>query len=154
MISRIFMRIIFFLARIYWKIFQPLTWGVRLMLIRNDDIVLIRHTYRPGWYIPGGGLKRRETFHTAAHREAREETGATLGELVFWSVYSDLMGDTSAHEVVFLCKEFELSGNTDHEIAECRFFPLQNLPPGTNRGVRKCVQQYLDGSHQPNIEEW
>ena len=67
------MKIIFLLARIYWKIFRPLTWGVRLMLIKNDEIVLVRHTYRDGWFLPGGGLKRRETFTAAARREAHEE---------------------------------------------------------------------------------
>ncbi|MBE2221264.1 MAG: NUDIX domain-containing protein, partial [Anaerolineae bacterium] len=146
--------IIFFFARIYWKIFQPLTWGVRLMLIKNGEIILVRHTYRDGWYLPGGGLKRRETFQDAARREANEEAGATLGDLVFWGVYSNLIGDTSDHEVVMLCHSFELNSKTDREIAECRAFPLQELPIGTIHGVRKCVQQYLEGTHQPDVEAW
>lgn len=154
MISRIFMKIIFFFARIYWKIFHPLTWGVRLMLVKNDEIVLVRHTYRDGWYLPGGGLKRRESFQEAARREAHEEAGANLGNLEFWGVYSNLIGDTSDHEIVMLCEEFELNGKSDHEIAECRAFPLNDLPPESVHGVRKCVQQYIDGNHQPHVEEW
>lgn len=154
MISRVVMKIIFFFARIYWKIFHPLTLGVRLMLIKNGEIVLVRHTYRDGWYLPGGGLKRRETFQDGARREAHEEAGATLGNLEFWGIYSNLIGDTSDHEVVMLCESFDLSGNSDHEIAECRTFPLNSLPQGTIGGVRKCVQQYLDGNHQPDIETW
>lgn len=154
MISRLFMKTIFFFARIYWKIFHPLTLGVRLMLIKNDEIVLVRHTYRDGWYLPGGGLKRRETFQDGARREANEETGATLGELKFWGVYSNLIGDTSDHEAVFLCDTFDLNGKPDHEIAECRLFSLRDLPPGTVRGVAKCVRQYLAGNHQPNLEQW
>lgn len=148
------MKTIFFFARIYWKIFHPLTLGVRLMLIKNDEIILVRHTYRDGWYLPGGGLKRRETFQDGARREAYEEAGATLGQLAFWGIYSNLIGDTSDHEVVMLCKSFDLNGKSDHEIAECRAFPLDKLPQGTVRGVHKCVQQYLDGNHQPNIETW
>ncbi|MFO7680328.1 MAG: NUDIX domain-containing protein [Chloroflexota bacterium] len=154
MISSYLMRVVFFLARIYWKIFQPLTWGVRLLLIKNEQILLVRHTYRPGWYLPGGGVKRRETFYEAARREAHEEAGAHLHALTFWGVYSNLRGDTSDHEVVLLCTEFELNGNSDHEIAECRFFPLDSLPPGTARGVLKCVQEYLAGDHQPAVVEW
>lgn len=148
------MKIIFFFARIYWKIFHPLTLGVRLMLIKNNEIVLVRHTYRDGWYLPGGGLKRRETFQDGARREAHEEAGATLEHLQFWGIYSNLIGDTSDHEVVMLCESFNLSGKSDREIAECRAFPLNNLPQGTIDGVRKCVQQYLDGNHQPDIETW
>lgn len=154
MISRVFMKTIFFFARIYWKIFHPITLGVRLMLIKNDEIVLVRHTYREGWYLPGGGLKRKETFQDGARREAQEEAGAGLGELQFWGIYSNLIGDTSDHEAVMLCASFELNGKSDHEIAECRAFPLDKLPQGTVQGVRKCVQQYLDGNHQPNIETW
>lgn len=154
MISRIAMKIIFFFARIYWKIVQPLSWGVRLMLVQNNQIVLIRHTYRDGWYLPGGGLKRRETFQDGGRREAKEEVGATLGDLEFWGLYSNLQGDISNHEVVLLCETFTLNGKSDHEIAECRLFPLTQLPPGTVRGVVKCVQQYLDGNHQPALEQW
>jgi 8-oxo-dGTP pyrophosphatase MutT (NUDIX family) len=153
-ISTLYMKIIFFFALIYWKIFHPLTWGVRLMLIQDDEIVLVRHTYRPGWYLPGGGVKRRETFQDAARREAREEAGATLGVLEFWGVYSNLIGDTSDHEIVLLCQDFELGGKSDHEIAECRPFPLRELPSGTIVGVQKCVQQYLAGGHQPGLEQW
>ncbi len=152
--SRLLMRVIFFLARIYWKICQPLTWGVRLMLIQNEQILLVRHTYRRGWFLPGGGLKRRETFDTAARREAREETGAQLGPLTFWGLYSNLRGDTSDHEVVMLCTEFALNGKTDREIEECRFFSLGELPIGTSSSAQKCVRDYLAGQHQPTLAEW
>ena len=124
------------------------------MLIKNQQIILVNHTYRAGWYLPGGGLKRRETFREGAHREAYEEAGATLGDLQFWGVYSNLTGDTSTHEVVMLCQEFNLNGKSDHEIAECRAFPLHKLPAGTVRGVHTCVQQYLAGNHQPDAESW
>jgi len=83
LISRLVMKVIFFCARIYWKLVHPLTWGVRLMLIQNDEIVLVRHTYRSGWYLPGGGLKRQETFQDGARREANEESGAMLGVMKF-----------------------------------------------------------------------
>jgi len=53
-----------------------------------------------------------------------------------------------------LCEAFALNGKSDHEIAECRLFPLRDLPPETVCGVRKCVRQYLDGNHQPDLEQW
>lgn len=141
-------------ARLYWKLFKPLTWGVRLMLIKNDEVVLVRHTYRPGWYFPGGGVKRRETFQDAARREAHEEVGAELGALALWGIYTHLSKDKTDHEVVMICEEFEMTGQSDFEIAECRSFPLDRLPVSEQSGVAARIREYQAGNHRPDSYVW
>lgn len=46
-----------------------------LCLVERDDgrILLVHHSYRPGWGLPGGIVKRREQVDDAARREVREE---------------------------------------------------------------------------------
>lgn len=46
-----------------------------LCLVEHHDtrVLLVRHSYRPGWGLPGGIVKRREDVDAAAHREVREE---------------------------------------------------------------------------------
>ena len=36
------------------------------MMIQDDKVWLVRQTYIPGWFMPGGGLKRGETLEQAA----------------------------------------------------------------------------------------
>ncbi|MBK8988577.1 MAG: NUDIX domain-containing protein [Chloroflexi bacterium] len=122
------------------------------MLIQDDAVLLVWHTYRPGWFFPGGGLKRGESFADAARREAREEVGATLGELRFWGLYTYLSEYKSDHVVMFLCEDFQLNGQTDFEIAACQYFPLTALPPDVSEGMKRHIQEYLQGDHQPTIE--
>jgi 8-oxo-dGTP pyrophosphatase MutT (NUDIX family) len=147
-------RLLYFLGRIYWRIFRPLAWGVRLLLIQDDAILLVWHTYQDGWYLPGGGVKRGETFQAAARREAREEVGATTGALQFWGLYSSLNGPKSDHVVVFVCHDFQINGRTDFEIADCRFFPLADLPPDLHPGTASRIHEYLAGNHQPTAGIW
>jgi len=48
-----------------------------IVLVEGDDdqVLLIRHSYRTNWGLPGGLLARRESPQEAARREVREEIG-------------------------------------------------------------------------------
>ncbi len=69
-------------------IWQRLTVGARVMLVDGDKVLLIRHTYIPGWQFPGGGVDPGETIEAAARREALEETGYRVtGEMELFGVF-------------------------------------------------------------------
>lgn len=55
---------------------RGMTLGVRV-LVQNPkgEILLVKHTYVPGWHLPGGGVDHSEDLETAARREVFEETG-------------------------------------------------------------------------------
>ncbi|HEY4125298.1 MAG TPA: NUDIX domain-containing protein, partial [Rhizomicrobium sp.] len=40
-------------------------------------LLLVRHTYMPGWHFPGGGVNRAEPAADAVIRELKEEIGLT-----------------------------------------------------------------------------
>lgn len=131
------------LRRMAW---QPVTLGVRVLLVRNGQVLLVRHTYRDGWFLPGGGLKRHETLEAAARREAREEVGAMLGELRLMGAYSNFAEAKSDHVVVFVSESFEQTPNASAEIAEARFFRFDALPEGVSAGSLRRVQEYIEPS--------
>src|SRR5436305_1032852 len=54
---------------------RGMTLGTRTILYDGERIFLIRHTYMPGWQLPGGGIEPGETAEASMHREVLEETG-------------------------------------------------------------------------------
>jgi 8-oxo-dGTP diphosphatase len=58
------------------------TVGAMCVVERDDGaVLLVRHSYRKGWGLPGGLLQRGESVAAGAHREAKEEIGLDI-ELV------------------------------------------------------------------------
>ncbi|MFH1184153.1 MAG: NUDIX domain-containing protein [Chloroflexota bacterium] len=136
------LRLIYRLYQVYLFIARPLTFGVRVMMIRGGEVLLVRQTYLDGWFIPGGRIERGETLEQAARREAREEAGAELKTMSLLGVYSNFKEWKSDHNVLFFSDDFTLSGGHDHEIAELRFFPLDSLPEGLWPGHRQRLLEY------------
>ncbi len=149
-----YVRFLYFGFRIFTFIFRPIRLGTRVMMIQDDKVLLIHHTYLHGWYMPGGGLKRGETIEQAARREAREEAGAELGKLKLLGAYTSFKDYKTDHNLVFLCHDFTLNGKHDAEIAEARFFDLNGLPEDMPAGHRRTLEEYRAGIEPLQFGEW
>lgn len=127
----------------------PLTMGVRIMVFDPDEsILLVRHTYAPGWHFPGGAVDPKETLAEAALRELREEALlASACEPDLFGIYLNLTENKSDHIALYLAKDWtRVEGKTRPlEIAEARFFPARDLPKGTTGGTRRRLNEFLDG---------
>jgi 8-oxo-dGTP pyrophosphatase MutT (NUDIX family) len=154
MLHRIFIRFLYFGFRIYCFIFRPIRMGVRVMMIQDGKVWLVRQTYVPGWYMPGGGLKKLESLEEAARREAREETGAELGNLTLLGAYSNFVEWKTDHNILFLCTDFQFKGKPDAEIAELRAFPLDELPADLWPGHLRRLEEYQAGISSPQFGMW
>jgi 8-oxo-dGTP pyrophosphatase MutT (NUDIX family) len=149
-----YIRILYLCFRIYCFLFRPVRVGVRVMMIKDDQVLLVRQTYIPGWFMPGGGLKRGETLEQAARREVREEVGAELGDIQFMGAYTGFKEWKTDHNIVFLCRDFTLNGGHDREIAEAHFFHLNELPEGLWPGHRRRLEEVQAGMENPQFGEW
>jgi 8-oxo-dGTP pyrophosphatase MutT (NUDIX family) len=149
-----FIRILYFGFRVYCFIFRPIRMGVRVMMLQDGRVWLVRQTYMPGWFMPGGGIKKSETLDEAARREAREETGAELGELTLMGAYSSFKDWKSDHNIVFICTDFEVKGKPDSEIAELRAFAINELPDDIWPGHLRRLQEYQTGIKNPQFGKW
>lgn len=124
------------------------------MMIHDDKVWLVRHTYVHGWFMPGGGLKRGETLEQAARREAFEETGAQLGKVTLMGAYTSFVDWKTDHGIVFICRDFSFIGKPDGEIAELRAFPIHELPEDLYPSHRLRFEEYQKGIPQPQFGEW
>ncbi len=141
-------------GRAYWRLFRPITLGVKLLLVRAGQVVLVRHTYGEGWHLVGGAVKRGETAAAAGRREAREEVGATLGALRLFGVFTHFDEYKSDHVVVFVCDDFQLAGARSPEIAETRAFDLTALPADVSPATRRRIAEYLNADWQATAGDW
>lgn len=141
-------------AKLYWRVFRPLTLGVKVLLVQDGQVLLVRHSYQDGWFLPGGGVQRGETVETAVHREAREELGATMINVRLMGVFSNVREYKNDHVIVFVCEAFTIAGADSEEIAEVRFFPLRQLPPSISEGTRRRVADYVTGRSETAVGIW
>ncbi len=129
---------------------RGLTLGVRAAVIDAEDrVCLIRHTYAPGWQLPGGGVEIGEDAIEALARELGEEAAVELaGAPRLHGVFFNGHVSRRDHVLVFVVRDFLSRGpkRPDREIAECAFFPLEDLPPDATRGTRDRLAEIADGS--------
>lgn len=142
------------LIRAWWRIRRPVTLGVRVLVLRGtDEVLLVRHAYRQGWFLPGGGVERGETLQDAAIRELREEAGVAIAEVTLVGVYSNLTRVQNDHVVLFSATFEGDVGDHDHEIAEAAFFPLSALPEDLHRTTARRLEELRSGN-QPSVGRW
>jgi ADP-ribose pyrophosphatase YjhB (NUDIX family) len=133
-----------------------MTLGVRgVVLDDRNQIFLIRHTYVPGWHLPGGGVETGETALDALGRELREEACIALDETPqLFGVFFNRKISRRDHVLVYVVRRFTVLEvkQPDREIAEAGFFPLDRLPDGTTVATRNRLAEILEG--QPASANW
>ncbi|HAH09567.1 MAG TPA: hypothetical protein DCL54_02655 [Alphaproteobacteria bacterium] len=134
----------------------PVTLGVRTAVFDGDKVLLVRHTYMPGWFMPGGAIDRGESGADAAIRELREETWVEGEKPVqLAGFYFNATKYKSDHIALYVCARWSAPrglATPNMEIAECGFFPLAQLPEGTTRGTLSCLNEIAGES--PVRETW
>lgn len=140
-----FSRPVFFL---WSRLTRGKTLGVRGMAVDGEGrVLLVKHTYLAGWWLPGGGVDKGETTQAAVVRELREEAGLIArGEPILLSVHSNERFFPGDHVVVFRIDDFDMSERTSHgEIAEIGWFHPDALPEDTHRATRARIEEVFKG---------
>lgn len=130
----------------YFLIRRPMTLGVRAVVhdAEAGSVFLVRHTYVPGFQLPGGGVETGETMRQALERELAEEANIRLtGEPLLVSVHFNRHVSKRDHVALYLISDFtqHAAKQPDREIAEAGFFPIDNLPADTTVGTRRRIAE-------------
>lgn len=143
-----------FLVRIlhvYFAVSRGMTLGVRAACFDEAGrIFLVRHTYVPGWHMPGGGVERGETAIEALLKEMREEGNLeAVRAPELFQVYFNARISGRDHVLLYRVDVRQTATRAaDREIAECGFFPANGLPEGTTEATRRRIAE-LRGELSP-----
>ncbi len=143
------------IATLYWKIFRPQTFGVKLLLINDGKVLLVEHSYTKGYHLPGGGVKTGEMFDRALKREILEELGLDINNLQLFGVYQNTKQGKLDTVITFIStKSVDLGkAKLSNEINHADFYSLDHLPTNISPGSRKRIQEYLSNNF-PITKEW
>ncbi len=139
------------LFHFYFRLKRPMTLGVRAVVHdeKAGTVFLIRHTYVPGWQLPGGGVETGETLLEALAKELQEEGNIEFsGEPQLFAMYFNRRMSKRDHVALYVCPHFrQLAAKLpDHEIAESGFFPIDQLPAETTRATRERLAEVFHGT--------
>lgn len=128
-----------------WKLFQPRTRGVKVMLFNPaGHVLLIRNSYGRSdlFVLPGGGARPWETTEKAARREVREELGCMV----------DLVDHVSTHfssaegkrDTIHLFAAWTRDDFTPDyvEVDEARYFALDALPHNISSATLRRIEEH------------
>jgi 8-oxo-dGTP pyrophosphatase MutT (NUDIX family) len=144
------------LFHLYWRFARGMTFGVRGVVLDGDErVFLVKHSYVAGWHLPGGGVEVGETCRAALQRELMEEGRIDLaGEPMLHGIFFNHHVSRRDHVAVYVVRDFcqDRMPQPNHEIVDCGFFDVADLPPETTGGTRLRIAEVLEKT--PPIATW
>jgi 8-oxo-dGTP pyrophosphatase MutT (NUDIX family) len=133
-----------------WRVLRPRAIGVRVVVRRGDEFLLVHH--RGGaapWGLPGGAIDRGEAPADAARREVLEESGCPVTITGLHGVFHYLAHGLSESIIVFtaVADGSALPPVGDLEICDARFFHPDQLPVGVEAGSVRRIAEVRRGEH-------
>ncbi len=128
-----------------------MTLGVRAIV--EDEagaVLLVRHTYIEGLYLPGGGVERGEPALHALDRELIEEAGIMLTtppDLI--GMYSNHKYFRNDHVLLYRANTWQPTPATSQgEISEIVWANPHDLPKDATPATCRRMAEYYDGQSQ------
>ena len=134
----------------YWRLTRALTLGVQGVVFDDaDQVLLVRHGYRPGWHFSGGGVEANETIQVSQERELKEEARVEIASPPrLLGIYANFRSLPSDHIALFVLDEWRqpkvLKPNA--EIAEISRFDQSGLHAETVPAVQRRPREIADYS--------
>ncbi|QCI63489.1 NUDIX domain-containing protein [Phreatobacter stygius] len=144
------------LLHLYWRFARGMTLGVRACVIDGESrVLLVKHSYMPGWYFPGGGVEVGQTMADALATELREEANVELtapAQLV--GLYLNAHTSKRDHVALYRVEAWRQPSPPvpNAEIIAHGFFARDALPEGTTRGTRERLAEMFEG--RPATPVW
>lgn len=124
----------------------PAAFGVNAVVEDDEgNVLVVRHSYLPGWHLPGGGVDPGEPPAEAIIRELQEEIGLIKSDP------PELMGVFTRKLVwignviaLYRVRNAKFKFKRNAEVIEMKFVDPKNLPDGVAPGTRRRLHEIAD----------
>ncbi|WGL15715.1 NUDIX domain-containing protein [Microbulbifer bruguierae] len=138
--------------KIRWNISYALTdkfvVGMVYFVERNNQLLLVRHSYQDKWALPGGWVDRDESFEESARRELDEELNIRIDDFEVLEVDKVPRSGIINIAIRGRLKDQQIAIR-DGEIFGYRFFDLHRLPDDVIYTHKPYLKRYLEARRPP-----
>ncbi|WP_430816215.1 NUDIX domain-containing protein [Carboxylicivirga sp. RSCT41] len=105
--------------------------GVGAVVLRNEQLLVIKDKYSPGYKLPGGHIDKDESIKAAIKREVMEETGIEIELESIMNIGHFNAGQFGESNLYFVCTvralSFDISINDADEIVEALWMDVDEF---------------------------
>jgi 8-oxo-dGTP pyrophosphatase MutT (NUDIX family) len=132
-------------ARSYWRIIKPVTYGARVLLVCGDHVLLVQSRKSHYWNFPGGGIKKKENPSEGALRELFEETGIKIksSDYLLGEYCSKAEGRRDTVFIVVAHIDNKIIPRLEIEIQKAEWFSFSNLPEKITQPTLWRIHEYV-----------
>lgn len=136
------------------------TLGALFIAVDADGkVLMVRNSYNPAhWRLPGGALKKHESFRQGAIREASEEVGIQIdpddpgAKVELYGLYLNMVGRWQNHIAMYIMEGWTRKEVSTWEVAEVALFDPTALPPNVAPAHRRRIEEWMQD--KPPAERW
>lgn len=149
-LHRLALRLAHQIRRQWWRIRKPVIHGCRVLALdQQGRVLLVRHSYGSGnWMPPGGGVKPGEDPLAAAAREFREEIGVVLEAPRLIAATHDAFhgADNVSYIIAGACSG--AIAPDGREIVAAAFFAPGEWPEAMTDRLKESIEMWLEGGEE------
>ena len=128
---------------------SPVDFGVAALVEQGGKVVLVRHSYKSGWLLPGGAVGHGEPPGEAILRELREEIGLTHSATPqLFGLYTRKALLATNVIALYRVREAAFVFKPGFEIRAVKLADPASPPPGTAPAVQRRLKELLGEAPQ------